>query len=344
MRKLLLIAGGVVVLLVVAMVAIAMLVDADRYRPDAEKQASDALGRQVTIGKLKLTLLEGGVTAEKLAVADDPQFSKNSFLSADTMNIGVDLKALIFSRKLNVESFLIKAPKLSLVQNAQGQWNYSTLAKNTRGAKAAAPSGGAPPEFTVGKFTLEDGQVTVFHLATGKSSEYSKLRLEATGVSLGASVPYEFSATVPGGGTINVKGSFGPVVEQTERTPMTAAITVKNFDLAATGFSDPNSPLKGVVDVDANVKSDGTRSDVDARITGNYMCLAAGCTPSAKPILINVKASYLLADQLADLSSGQIKFGSSAANLSGKIDLKGAKPQVNANVEASSLAVNDITI
>jgi len=341
-RKLLLIAGGVVVLLVLATVAIAMLVDADRYRPDVEKQASDALGRQVTIGKLKLTLLEGGVTAEKLAVADDPQFNKNSFLSADTMNIGVDLKALIFSRKLNVESFLIKAPKLSLVQNAQGQWNYSTLAKSTSGAKAAAPSRSAPTEFTVGKFTLEDGKVTVTHLATGKSSEYSKLRLEATGVSLGTSIPYEFSATVPGGGAFHVKGTFGPVAEQSERTPMTAAITVKNFDLAATGFSDPSSPLKGVVDVDANVKSDGTRSDVDARITGNYMCFAAGCTPSAKPIGINLKASYLLADQLADLSSGQIKFGSSAANLSGKIDLKGAKPQINADIDAGSLAVNDI--
>src|ERR1039457_3062757 len=129
MRKLLMIAGGVVLLLVVAMVALALLIDADRYRPDAEKQASDALGRQVTIGKLKSTLLEGGVTAENLAISDDPQFSKAPFLTAGSMNIGVDIKELIFSRKLNVQSFLIHAPKLNLVQNAEGKWNYSTLAK-----------------------------------------------------------------------------------------------------------------------------------------------------------------------------------------------------------------------
>ena len=79
--------------------------DADRFRPDAEKQASDALGRQVTIGKLKLALLKGGVTAENLVIADDPRFSKDPFLSAGSMNIGVDLKELIFSRKLNVHSF-----------------------------------------------------------------------------------------------------------------------------------------------------------------------------------------------------------------------------------------------
>jgi AsmA protein len=342
MRKMLMIAAGVVLLLVVVMVALAFLVDADRFRPDAEKQASDALGRQVTLGKLKLSLFEGGIAAENLVIADDPRFSNDAFLSAGSMNIGVDLKALIFSRKLNVESFLIHAPKLNLVQNAQGQWNYSSLAKQNLESQAAAPAAGAPSEFTVGKFTLDDGQVSIHHLATGKTSEYSKLHLVATGVSLGASVPYEFSATVPGGGTVVVKGVFGPMAQQSEHTPGTAAITIKNFDIAATGFSDPGSPLQGLVDLDANMKSDGTRADVDARITGNKMCLAVGCTPSTMPIGINVNANYLLADQLADLSSSQIKLGSSAANLSGTVDLKGAKPMVNARIDAASLAVNDI--
>jgi AsmA protein len=341
MRKPLMIAGGVVLLLVVVMVALALLVDADSFRPEAEKQASDALGRQVTIGKLKLTLLRGGVTAENLVIADDPQFSKDAFLSAGSMNIGVDLKALIFSKKLNVESFLIHAPKLSLVQNQHGQWNYSSLVKQSPENKTA-PSAATPPEFTVGKFTLDDGQVSVRHLASGRTSEYSELRLVAIGVSPGSSIPYEFSATAPGGGTVQVKGTFGPIAQQSERTPMTAAITVKNFDIAATGFSDPGSPLRGLVDLEANVKSDGTRTDVDARITGNKMCLAAGCTPSPKPIGINMNAGYLLADQLASLSSGQIKLGSSTANLSGTVDLKGAKPQVNARIHAASLPVSEI--
>jgi AsmA protein len=342
MRKLLLIGGGVVLLLVVVLVALALLVDADRFRPEAEARASDALGRQVTIGKLKLALFTGGVTAENLVIADDPQFSKDPFLSAGSMNIGVDLKALIFSRKLNVHSFLIHAPKLRLVQNQQGEWNSSSLAKKNAATKAPAPAGGAPLEFTVGKFTLDDGQVLVHHLASGKTSEYSKLRLEATDVSLASSFPYEFSATVPGGGTVVAKGSFGPIAQQSERTPMSAAITVKDFDIAATGFSDPASPLTGRVDVDATMKSDGTRTDVDAKITGNKMCMAAGCTPSARPIGINLTAGYLLADELANLSSGQIKVGSSAANLSGTIDLKGAKPQINARIDAARFAVSDL--
>ncbi len=341
MRKLLMIVGGVVLLLIVVAAALAVFVDADRFRPEVEQKASDGLGRQVTIGKLRLTLLKGGVTAENLMIADDPQFSKDPFLTAGSMNIGVDIGALIFSKKLNVQSFLIHAPKLNLVRNEQGQWNFDSLAKQ-KTAAPAAPAGSAPPEFTVGKFMLDDGQVSVHHLGTGRTSEYSKLRLEATGVSLASSFPYEFSATTPGGGTVEAKGTFGPIAQQSQHTPLTAAITVKNLDIAATGFSDPSSPLKGVVDITANVKSDGTHADVDAQIIGNKMCLAAGCTPSTTPIGTNVKASYLLADQVANLSSSQIKLGSSAANLSGTIDMKGARPQVNANIDAASLAVADI--
>jgi AsmA protein len=338
MRKLLTIGAGVVLLLVVVIVAFARLMDVDRFRPQAEKQASAALGRQVTIGKLKLAFFEGGLSAESLVVADDPRFSKEPFLSSGSMNIGVDLKELIFEKKLNVHSFFIHAPRLSLVQNEQGHWNYSSLL-NSPGA--SGPSG-ALAGFKVGKFTLDDGQVFVHHLASRKTSEYSKLRLEATDVSLAWSFPYELSATVPGGGTVEAKGSFGPIAQQAERTAMSAAITVRDFDIAATGFSDPASPLKGRVDVDATVKSDGTRADVNANIIGNKMCLAAECTPSAKPIAVHMNADYMLADQVANLSSGQIKVGASAANLSGTIELKGAKPQINARIDAASLAVSDI--
>ncbi len=338
MRKVLMIAGGVVLVLIVAMAALAMLIDADQFRPTAEKQASDALGRQVTIGKLKSALLEGGVTAEKLTIADDPQFSSEPFLSADSMKMGVDLKALIFNRKLIVESFRIHAPRLNLVQNQQGHWNYESLGANS--ARTSTPAG--TPEFLVGKFALTDGQVTLRHLGSSKTSEYSKLHLEAKGVSPKSTVPYEFSATVPGGGTVEATGTIGPLAEQSERTPLSATIKVRDFDIAATGFSDPGSPLKGLVDIDADAKSDGVRTTVAAKMTGNKMCLAAGCTPATTPIGLDVNAGYLLADRVANFNNGLLKFGKSAAKIAGTVDLKPAKPQVNARIEATSLAVKDI--
>jgi len=338
MRKLLIIIGVLIVLLIVAVVAAANLVDADQFRPTVEKQASEALGRQVLIGKLKLALFEGGVTAEQLSIADDPRYGRDPFLAADSMNIGVNLPELIFHRKLDVESFRIHAPRLNLVEDQKGDWNYSTL-----GNKSAQPkTTGAAPEIAVKKFTLDDGLVTVHHLGSPKTTEYSKLKLEAKDLSLVSAVPFEFSAKLPHGGSIEAKGDFGPLAQQSDRTPMRVEIRIRDLDIASTGFSDPGSPLRGVIDSDANVNSDGTRTQVDAKITGKQMCLAAGCTPSKMPVKMDVKAGYLLADRIANLSSGVLRLGSSAANVAGTVDLKGTKPRLNARVDSSSLAVNDI--
>ena len=339
MRKGLMIVIGLVVLLVVILVAAAALVDADEFRPTVEQQASHALGRQVTIGKLKMALFEGGVTAQNLTIADDPKFSSEPFLTAASMKMGVDLKALIFSHKLSIESFAIHAPQLDLVENQSGHWNCGSLGSSS--AQAPSP-GGAPPAFAVGKFTLNNGEVTVRHLGSDKTTRYSNLNLEAKDVSLNTAIPYQCSATLPGGGTLAAKGTFGPLAEQAERTPASTQIAVRGFDIAATGFSEPGSPLKGLLDVDADAKSNGVITEVDAKIVGKQMCLAAGCTPSPKPIGLDVKANYTLADRVANLTSGLLKFGNSSANLSGTVDLKGAAPTVNAHVESNNLAVNDI--
>ena len=339
MRKVLLVLAGVLVLLVVVVAAIAMLVDADHFRPQVEQQATAALGRQVSIGKLKLALFSGGITAEKLSVADDPQFSSEPFVTADSMAIGVDLHALIFSRKLNVKSFTLHAPSVHLVQNAKGDWNYATLGSKT---STAPKEKSETPDFVVGKFLLDDGKLSVLHLENNRSSSYTKLKVEATDVTLKGSVPYSFSVTAPGGGAIEAKGLFGPLAEDAELTPVTATVTVKNFDISATGFTDPGSPMKGIVDLTADVKSDGTKSEVVAHLTGNKMCLVAGCAPASTPIGMDINASYLLADKLATLSNSQLHLGKSTASINGTVNLKAASPKVDAKVDATSLAVGDI--
>jgi AsmA protein len=48
-----------------------------------------ALGRQVKVGNLSLSLLSGGVTADNISIADDPAFSKTPFVQAKSLNVGV---------------------------------------------------------------------------------------------------------------------------------------------------------------------------------------------------------------------------------------------------------------
>src|SRR5262245_46340285 len=92
-------------ILVVVSIGLAVFLDANQFRPTLERMLGDATGRKVTIGNLKLSLLSGGIAAEDVAIGDDPAFSKNPFVTAKSVTIGVDLWPLITSRSLRVESF-----------------------------------------------------------------------------------------------------------------------------------------------------------------------------------------------------------------------------------------------
>jgi len=82
MKRILSIIGIVLVLLLLVVAALPFLIDANQFRPRLESELTKELGREVKLGDLKLSLLAGGVTASDIAIADDPKFSPNPFLSA----------------------------------------------------------------------------------------------------------------------------------------------------------------------------------------------------------------------------------------------------------------------
>src|ERR1700722_2575253 len=113
---------AVVVLLAIA-VALPFLINADQFRPLLQTKLSEALGREVTLGSLQLSILSGAVTANDLAIADDPAFSKTPFVRAKSLAAGVDVMPLILSRKLNVTGITIQTPEIDLIQTQEGVWN-----------------------------------------------------------------------------------------------------------------------------------------------------------------------------------------------------------------------------
>ena len=99
---------GIVVLLIVVLLAVApFLIPVNQFRPQIEDKLSAAVGRKVQIGNLSLSLFRGSLGADNLSIADDPKFSALPFLTAKTLNVGVEVMPLISSRQLNVTSITI---------------------------------------------------------------------------------------------------------------------------------------------------------------------------------------------------------------------------------------------
>lgn len=131
MKRVLKIVAIIVVVLLIAVIALPFVIDVNVFRPTIESDLSTALGRQVKVGNLRLSILGGSVAADDLSIADDPAFSKDPFIRAKALGVGVELMPLIFSKQLNVTDLTIEQPQVSLLRTADGKWNFSSLGGKT---------------------------------------------------------------------------------------------------------------------------------------------------------------------------------------------------------------------
>ena len=104
-----------------------------------ESRLSQALGREVKLGELKLSILSGSVTANDLSIADDPAYSRTPFVQAKSLAIGVEVWPLIASRQLHVTGLTIDAPAIALIQSPNGEWNFSKLGAGRGSANRLRP-------------------------------------------------------------------------------------------------------------------------------------------------------------------------------------------------------------
>ena len=222
MKRLLKIVGIILVVLIVVVIAIPFLIDANTFKPRLESELTGALGRQVTVGNLTLSLMSGSVGADNISIADDPQFSKSPFVQAKSLKVGVEMIPLIFSKTLNVTELTLNEPEISLVKSENGEkWNFSSLGgNNTSAPKSPAQSapgragsifdprsaGREQQSKSIGRETQCD-EWTPYRFAgrsKAKPRVYDKVNVEVNNFSFASSFPFEMSADLPAGGSMKL--------------------------------------------------------------------------------------------------------------------------------------------
>ncbi len=143
MKRALKIIGIIIAILIVIVIVLPFVLNVNMFRPQIESELSSALGRQVKVGNLKLSILSGSVAADDLSISDDPAFSNQPFVRAKALNVGVDIWPLITSKTLHVNDLTITDPQVALLRNAAGRWNFSSIG-NKPGSEAQAS--GRPAE------------------------------------------------------------------------------------------------------------------------------------------------------------------------------------------------------
>jgi AsmA protein len=348
MKRLLVIFGIVIAVLLLIVVLVPLFINVDSFRPDLEKKLSAALNRDVKVGKLDASILSGGASASEISIADDPAFNKGPFLKASSVKIGVELMPLIFSKQLKVTSITVQKPEITLLKNAAGKWNYSTLGAKgeTKTEKTASgPSGKSAPEVSVGKFEIVDGTVRVGHTSghtAGKESVYQNVNLVVRNISAQSAMPFTLSAGLPGGGKLELEGQAGPLNQaDAAKSPMDAKITLSHADLGATGFVDPSSGLGGTLDFDGRVKSDGHRLHSEGKAKAVGLRVVKGGQPAKQPVALDYKSDYALDSETGNIDAN-LHTGNSLTNAAGTLNAKGEDMLANLKIQGKNMAVNDV--
>ena len=356
-RKPLLIVGGIVVLLFLIILALPFFINVNQFKPTLETKLGVAMGRKVGIGDIGLSIISGSVTVKDVSVADDPAFSNSPFLTAKSLDVGVEMMPLIFSRQLNVSSFTIQDPEISLLHNANGTWNYSTLGaagQSKTSAPAAAPApaagggGAAPtpsaPGFNVDKLKIANGKLIVGLVGSkAKPSVYSNVNLEASDLSYTTQFPFKLTATGPGNADLKVEGKAGPIDQtDTSLTPLNATVNVQHLDMATTGFIDPASGIAGILDFDGSLGSDGKQMSSKGKVKVNKLKASAAGQPSSVPVTVDYATDYTLKSQTGVLNQGDVHIGNALAHLTGNYNTSAEPTKVDMKLNAQGMPLGDL--
>jgi AsmA protein len=176
--------AALVLLLIVAAGILPFIIDPNDFKPEIIAAVKDKTGRELALdGELKLSLFPwAGISTEKIALSNAPEFQDRPFATIEESNIGVRLLPLL-SRKVEISRIVLKGLVLNLARNKQGVTNWDDLtASNLNTLPAGKPDAQPVPErttFSVGAITIENARINWDDLKTEKHFEIKDFNLNA---------------------------------------------------------------------------------------------------------------------------------------------------------------------
>ena len=347
MKRILKILAILIGLLIVIVIAIPFFIDANTFRPKLESELTEALGREVKVGNISLSLLSGGVSADNISIADDPAFSKFPFVQAKSLKVGVEMIPLIFSKTLNVTELTLDQPEIDLVKSQNGEkWNFSSLGgKNPSAAKPATPSTpSSNPNLSVAKLNITNGRLTVSQAGSERKPRvYDKVDIQLTNFSFTSSFPFQMSAQLPAGGSLKLDGKAGPIdANNAAETPLDAKVNIEKMNLAESGFIDPASGISGIAGFDGTVASDGHEAKTSGKLTAANLQVVQKGSPAGRPVEVTYTVVHNLAKETGRITQADIAMGKAVSHLSGTYDAHGSVTGVNLKLNGPGMPVDDL--
>jgi AsmA protein len=273
--------------------------------------------------------------------ADSPGFSTVPLFEARSQQMGVRPGGLLLARQVRIAKFAAGSPQIHLISKTDGTLNYASLGASNTGAAAPTESG---PDVSIGELKIKDGNVDVSSVAApGRHFVYNHVNATVKNLSYATPMPFELTGGLPGGGTVKLTGTAGPIAQPNAMdTPLQATVEMKHFDPVAAGMVAPSDGLSAIADLSAQINSDGKTLTTTGKLTATGLKISANGSPAKQPVNADLTMTGDLAARTGQISDLAVHTRAMAAHLKGTYQMNGDTVSLNLQLYAPGLPVDGL--
>jgi len=229
--------GAFVALVVAALLAAPLLIDAESFKPRIATAIRDVTGRELAMtGPVKLRLLPSPVVeAADIRLSNMPGGKAASMIEAKSLRLAVGVFSLLAGR-LDVSELKLVEPRIALEVTADGRANYDFSPPASRQPSAA---GAAPPKaagegyrITAERVVVENGTVSLIDARAKREIRLEQIALTASLQGLPA--PATLNGTMVANG-VRLALEVNLATPDGARQPVEAVLKLDDGDLRLTG-------------------------------------------------------------------------------------------------------------
>ncbi|GEM_PF-5170633 len=223
-RKILIGIGSLIVVGLISIIVFVQTVDVNKYLPQLTQQLGHSIGRKVNIQQADLyfSLTQGvSVDVHGISVGDNKFFSDQPFLRIDGVHCGVGLIPLLTKRQIAVSRIEIRAPKLTIIKNKAGKFNFESMipeSSDKPGSAKEKAEKSSPeksksfvlPLLLVNAFKIEGGEVAYMDRSLTPAMEFTVNKVDAQVIDFSLTDPFTIkldAAVLSQEQNVHVKGA-----------------------------------------------------------------------------------------------------------------------------------------
>src|SRR5262249_55786685 len=344
------------VLLLAAALVVPRVVDVNRYHSQIQTQLERRLDRQVSLGEMGLSLFPPSVSVRNAVIADGPGFGvEQPFATVEQLYVSLEFWPLL-NRQVEIKSLQLERPRIELIRNKEGKWNFASLGEQqppaapvpSQGQEPGQPTGTMPStsQFTLASLVVHDGQLAVTDQQKGEPrAVYDHIDLNLNDFAPAKLFFIRASVQLPGRGKqlVLVRGKAGPI-QQSDlagtpfdgqlRLEQVAVASARQF-LKSQALSEVDGLLSGqayVKNASGKIASNGMLRLEDAHVRN----LEVGY-----PIALDYDVAGDLGNNMIQVHKGNIKLGSTPVTITGTINGQPTPAQFDLHVTAANASISE---